>query len=266
MNASTGVTFGDMLRHWRKVRRFSQMALALAADVSTRHLSFIETGRAQPGYELILRLAAVLELSLQHTNTLLVAAGYAPRYPAWSLTDEPTGIVQATLTRMLAQHEPYPAFVTTRSYDIIMVNKGTQALLAWLIDSDDLLERFDNSYRLLFDPAGLRPYVSNFNALQQVLLKRLHEECMYYQDAALFQLYEACTCDLTDKRFSEQYDADAQLPVVTLELCKGNVAVRFFSTVTTFGTAIDVTAQELRVEQLFPTDEHTQTVVGTYAH
>jgi len=254
-------TFGDILKHWRKVRRFSQMELALAADVSTRHLSFIETGRSQPGYELILRLADVLDLPLRQTNALLVAAGYAPRYPVWSMDDDQTGMVSAALERMLAQHEPYPALVTRRNYDVIMVNTGTRRLLAWLTNGDDLLTRFSNSYRMLFAADGLRPYVVNFDLLQGVLLKRLHDESIHYQSAALFQLYEACAADVADLKAGEQPGVDPQLPVIPLGLRKGDVEVCFFSTVTTFGTAIDVTTQELRIECLFPANEQTQRVM-----
>jgi transcriptional regulator with XRE-family HTH domain len=254
-------TFGDLLRDWRKVRRFSQMELALTANVSTRHLSFIETGRAQPGYDLILRLADVLDLPLRHTNALLVAAGYAPRYTVWSMDDDQTGMVRAALERMLAQHEPYPALVTMRNYDLIMANAGTRRLIAWLTDGDDLLARFGNSYRMLFAADGLRPYVVHFDLLQGVLLKRLHDESINYQSAALFQLYEACAAEVADLKAGEHPGVDPQLPVMTLGLRKGDVDVCFFSTVTTFGTAIDVTTQELRIECLFPANEHTQRVM-----
>lgn len=250
--------FGDILRHWRKVRRFSQMDLALAANVSTRHLSFVETGRSQPGYDLILRLAEVLDLPLRHTNSLLVAAGYAPRYSTWSIDDDQTGIVRATLERMLAQHEPYPALVTTRNYDLIMFNEGAQQLILWLTDGDDLLHRFGNSYRMLFAPDGLRPYLVNFDQLQRVLLKRLHEESINYQSEALYQLYEACLADVPQQNETEQALIHPQLPVMTMELRKGDMEFRFFSTVTTFGTAIDVTTQELRIESLFPADDTTR--------
>ncbi len=250
--------FGDILRHWRKARRFSQMDLALAADVSTRHLSFIETGRSQPGYDLVLRLAEVLDLPLRHTNSMLVAAGYAPRYTAWSIDDDQTGMVRSALERMLAQHEPYPAFVTTRSYDLMMSNNGARKLISWLTGGDDLLHRFGNSYRLLFAPDGLRSYVVNFELVQDLLLKRLHEESINYQDKALFQLYEACTADVSDLTQTEQPMVDQQLPVMTLGFWKGDIEVCFFSAVTTFGTAIDVTTQELRIESLFPADKETE--------
>lgn len=249
---------GDILRHWRKARRFSQMDLALAANVSTRHLSFIETGRSQPGYDLVLRLTEVLDLPLRHTNSMLVAAGYAPRYTAWSIDDDQTGMVRSALERMLAQHEPYPAFVTTRSYDLMMSNNGARKLISWLTDNDDLLSRFSNSYRLLFASDGLRPYVVNFELVQDVLLKRLREESISYQSEALFQLYEACAADVADLNRTGEAVVDQQLPVMTLGLRKGDIEVCFFSTVTTFGTAIDITTQELRIENLFPGDAETE--------
>lgn len=253
--------FGDILRHWRKVRHFSQMDLALAASVSTRHLSFIETGRSQPGYDLVLHLAEVLNLPLRHTNTMLVAAGYAPRYTAWSIDDDKTGMVRAALERMLAQHEPYPALVTTRNYDLIMFNAGAHKLISWLTNSDDFLNRFNNSYWMLFALDGLRPYVVNFDHLQGVLLKRLHEECINYQSEALSRLYEACAAEVADLKQAEHPVVDQQLPVMTLGLRKGDVEMCFFSTVTTFGTAIDVTTQELRIESLFPATKETQRII-----
>jgi len=166
-------------------------------------------------------------------------------------------MVRAALERMLAQHEPYPAFVTTRSYDLIMSNNGTRKLVSWLTD-DDLLRRFSNSYRLLFAPDGLRPYVVNFELVQDMLLKRLWEESISYQSEALFRLYEACEADVTDLNRTEEAVMDQQLPVMTLRLRKGDSEVCFFSTVTTFGTTIDVTTQELRIESLFPGDAETE--------
>ena len=217
---STG-RFGDVLRHWRTVRRFSQMDLALAANVSPRHLSFIETGRSQPGYNLVVRIADVLDLPLRHTNSMLLAAGYAPRYTTWSLDDDQSGTVRAALERMLVQHEPYPAFA----------------------------------------PAGLRPYVADFELVQDLLLKRLREESIRYQSEALFQLYEACEADVAHLNRTGDAVADQQLPVVALGLRKGDIELRFFSTVTTFGTAVDVTTEELRIESLFPADGETETIM-----
>ena len=254
--------FGDILRHWRKVRRFSQLDLALAANVSSRHLSFVETGRSQPGYDLILRLAEVLDLPLRHINSMLVAAGYAPRYTTWSIDDDQTGMVRGALERMLAHHEPYPAMVTTRNYDLIMSNDGAHKLVSWLTDGDDLLNRFGNSYRMLFALDGLRPYLVNFELLQEMLLKRLRDESISYQSETLLRLYEACAAEVADLNPMEYAVVDQQLPVMTLGLRKGDIDVCFFSTVTTFGTAIDVTTQELRIESLFPANEETRQLIN----
>lgn len=253
--------FGELLKRWRKIRRFSQMELALAANVSTRHLSFVETGRSHPGDELILRLAEVLQLSLQHTNALLMSAGYAPRYSAWSMDDDQTGLVRAALMRILAQHEPYPAFVTTRNYDLIMANRGAYQLISWLTGGHDLLTRFGNSYRILFAMDGLRPYLKNFDRLQILLLKRLYEESIHYQSPTLLQLYETCSAEVRDLTSVTPIDLDPPLPVITLVLQKNNLEIALFSTVTTFGTAIDVTTQELRIESLFPANAETDRIL-----
>ncbi len=257
------VSFGELLKHWRKVHRFSQMDLALNANVSPRHLSFVETGRAQPGQDLVLRLAEVLGVSLQHTNALLMAAGYAPRYSEWSLDDDKTGMVRAALSRMLKQHEPYPALVTTRQYDLLMVNDGARRLIGWLTGHDDVLRHFGNSYRLLFAPDGLRPYLVHFEHLKRMMLKRLHEESIAYQDEALFRLYEACLAETVggEGDAAQPRKAEPQLPVMTLTVRKGAFEASFFSTVATFGTAIDVTTQELRIECFFPADTQTQTLI-----
>jgi len=254
-------TFGDLLKHWRRTRRFSQMDLALTANVSTRHLSFVETGRAHPGYDLVLRLAEVLNLSLQHTNTLLMSAGYAPRYSEWSLDDDKTGMVRAALERMLAQHVPYPALVTTRQYDLIMVNDGTSRLMRWLTGQGDVMSRFSNSYQMLFASDGLRPHLVNFDLLKGMMLKRLYEESITYQSEALLRLYKACAAEVVDVEPLYQSATAPQLPVMTLNLRKDDVELCFFSTVTTFGTAIDVTTQELRIESFFPANDQTQRII-----
>lgn len=256
---------GDMLRRWRKARRYSQMELAAAAHISTRHLSFIETGRAQPGYDVVLSLASVLDLPLRHVNALLVAAGYAPRFTQWSLEDDATGMVTHALRQMLTQHDPYPAFVVNRAYDVVMHNDGVGQLVAWLSGDVDMLARHTNTYRLMFAPDGLRPYVVDWTTLQSVLLKRLHDESLAYQSTPLADLYTDCVAMVEDGITVDHGAAtfDPQLPVVTLDLCKNDTILRFFSTVTTFGTAIDVTVQELRIEALYPADDATRRLVSS---
>ncbi|MCB9451359.1 MAG: helix-turn-helix transcriptional regulator [Anaerolineaceae bacterium] len=250
---------GEIVRQWRKVRRLSQMDLAFAANVSARHLSFVETGRSHPSDDLILRLSDALELPLRHTNTLLIAAGYAPRYTSWSLADDHTGMVRAALDHLMRQHEPYPAVVVDRGYDVVMANDGFRRLSTWLVGDESLLARHNNTFRALFAPDGWWRYVVNWDVVQGTLLKRLREESILFQSAALAELYEAC---LADSRRTgvvpDESETETQLPVLTLTFRKGDVELSFFSTVTTFGTAIDVTIQELHIETLFAADAETQ--------
>ena len=153
---------GELLRHWRGVRRLSQLALALEAQTTTRHVSFIETGRSQPSRAMVLRLARVLDVPIRERNQLLLAAGYAPVYAETGLAAEDAALVAAALQRMLAAHEPYPAVVMDRYWNILDRNHAAHALFGWL-----LRERAQhgpgNLIRNFFDPDGLRPYVANWD-------------------------------------------------------------------------------------------------------
>lgn len=250
---------GTLLQQWRTERGKSQMDVALAAKVSTRHLSFVETGRAQPSDDLLLRLADVLELSTRHRNVLLVAAGYAPQYNGWTLTDDDTGIVQYALERMLAQHNPFPAFVIDRHYDILLVNDGFHTLLRWLTTPDTPLYQFTNVYELMLDPHGLQRYLGNYHITRQMLLTRLHEESVAYQSPQLASLYAKYAPDTPTDTTQIMPD----VPVLTLCLAKDNISLEFISTVTGFGTAIDATIQELRIESLFPVNDATRQFFDT---
>lgn len=245
---------GEMLRHWRKVRRLSQMDLAEAANVSTRHLSFVETGRSYPSQDLILRLSAAMQLPLRHTNAFLIAAGYAPQFQHWSLDDDPSGMVKAALEHILAQHEPYPAVVVNRVYDVVMVNQGFQRLLNWLMDG--VCPAYSNIYWLVFET--LSRYFVNWPAIRRNLLKRLYEESVYFQDIGLAELYDACASVESPREQVQSPEMHDDLPVLTFSLRKAKRELCFFSTYTSFGTAIDVTTQELRIESLFPADPATR--------
>lgn len=262
--AAGEVTPGALLRHWRKLRGWSQMDLALEAEISTRHLSFVETGRSRPGYPLLLRLAEVLQLPLRETNTLLVAAGYAPHYPEGTLDDDRTGLIRAALERTLRQHEPYPALVLNRCYDILLMNSGAQRLLIWLNGTAALPET--NLFRLIFAPGGLLTYFVQ-PAAGALLLQRLHAESATYQSSALAKLYVECRDYYAlaqagqvnpDRFLTETASPEPQLPLMTLKLQRSGLELAFFSTVMTFGTAIDVTVQELKIESFFPADPATR--------
>jgi len=254
----TNENTGDMLRHWRKVRRMSQMDLALAANVSTRHLSFVETGRSRPSDDLILRLGEVMDLPLRHVNTILVAAGYAPQYTQWTLDDDETGMIRAALEHILAQHAPYPAVVINREYDILLANAGFIAAVTWLTDDANIIDRYSNLFRLMFADDGLWQYFVDWGNACDTLLKRLHEESLIYQSQALADLYEECITLRKPPAAVSDASLAAHLPVLTFAFCKDGLELQYFSTMTTFGTAIDVTLQELRIESMFPADEPTR--------
>jgi transcriptional regulator with XRE-family HTH domain len=251
---------GSILRHWRKMRHLSQMDLAGMVNISPRHLSFVETGRARASSDLLLDLAQALQLPYRHANTLLMTAGYAPRYSSWSWADEPGSMIHAALEHMLAQHEPYPSVVSNRTYDIVAMNDGYRNALTWLLGETGL-RRYHNIYRLTFARDGLRPFISNWERVERLLLKRLREEALHYQNADLLQLYEACRVEAGDaapQAAMEHLTIEQPLPVVTLTLRKDDVELEFFSAITTFGTAIDVTLQELKIESLFPANTQTR--------
>ncbi|GAB4511533.1 MAG: helix-turn-helix transcriptional regulator [Anaerolineae bacterium] len=254
----SSVKVGDILREWRKVRRLSQMDLALAANVSTRHLSFVETGRASPSDDLILRLSDALQLPLRHVNALLVAAGYAPRYTHWTLEDDKTGLIRAALEHLMARHAPYPALVVNRTYDLVMINEGIIRLLTWLSEDGHLLAGYTNLFEMMFAPDGLRHYLVQWDVLQHQMLRRLYEESIAYQSEALTRLYQDCLAQSDPPPASTPHEADPAFPVMTLAFQKGGRELHFFTAVTTFGTAMDVTIQELRIETFFPANAAAQ--------
>lgn len=255
-NSAVG-SVGDILRQWRKIRKVSQMELALEANVSTRHLSFVESGRSHPSDALLLDLARTLNLPFRHTNALLVAAGYAPRYSAFSLEDDQMAVIRTTLEHFLAQHEPYPAVVINRTYDILMATQGFRRTVTWLAGAE-ALAKYTNVFRLFFAPDGLRPYCTEWPLVRQILLARLYEEHILYQDARLAELYAECRAAGGDDSLLEEPQSAHALPVLSFTLRKGSLELDFFSAITTFGSAVDTTVQELRIESLFPSDAATR--------
>lgn len=257
--------FGRVLRHWRHKRGLSQLDLALVADGSQRHISFLESGRAQPSRDMILRLAAVLDMPLREQNVMLVAAGFAPMYPARELADPALHQVRKALDFMLRQQEPYPAMVIDRHWNLHMGNDASGRLLAWLADPH-MAQSFLgpdgrlNLLRLLFHPDGVRPYIQNWHAVAGHLVERLHREAIIdgQSDATMALLDELLAYpDVPRAWYIPNWEA-VQAPVLTVELTKGDLTLCFFTTITTLGTPHDVTLQELRLECFFPADEATE--------
>jgi transcriptional regulator with XRE-family HTH domain len=249
------VSVGELLRNWRERRRLSQMDLALEADVSTRHLSFVETGRSAPSRDMVLRLADQLNVPLRERNQLLLAGGYAPVYSQAALDAPELSEVRAAVRQVLTGHEPYPAAAVDRHWNLVEANSGIALMIAQV--APELLEPPANAMRLALHPGGLAPRIANLGEWRLHLLSRLRRQVALTADPVLTDLYEevrAYPCD------DEQ--PDVELPAagevfVPLRLRNGDGELRFFSTVTTFGTPLDVTVAELAIESFFPADAAT---------
>ena len=254
-----GTSFGALLQYWRKARRLSQLALALEAGVSPRHVCFIETGRARASREMVMLLAKVLDVPLRERNALLLAAGFAPLFAESPLDAPALGAVQAALRAILRQQEPFPAVVMNRHWDIVQVNEAARRLFSLLL-GERAAARPANVVRLMFDPDGLRPHVRNWEAVAETLVQRVHREAVGgLADVATARLLaEVLGYPDVPKHLHRLNCAAPSVPVVPVCFRKGEHAFNFFSTVTTLGTPQDVTLQELRIECFFPADEATE--------
>ena len=250
---STGNRVGLLLRDWRRRRRLSQLDLALEAGVSTRHLSFVETGRSNPSPEMVLHLAERLEVPLRERNQLLLAAGYAPQYGRRSLDDPEMAQVREALGRVLAGHEPYPAFAVDRAWNLVMSNGALGPLLDGV--APELLVPPVNCMRLALHPDGLAPRIINLAQWRGHLLHRLAHELQITGDPQLEALLDELR-GYPGPVASDAPDAAAIMVELRLATAEGG-ELAFFSTVTTFGTAAEITLSELSVEAFFPADEST---------
>jgi transcriptional regulator with XRE-family HTH domain len=252
--------FGRLLRGWRSRRRVSQLDLAVEAGVSSRHVSFIETGRAQPSREMILMLARVLDVPLRDRNDLLLAAGYAAMYRATDLESPTLEQARRALDFMLRQQEPYPAIVVDRSWMILKANGGAARLVEAFADPSAANEWGGNAMRLMFHPRGLRPYIVNWEAMAAALIQWLHRDVLSGiggEDSRRL-LDELLSYPGGPHRW-RTLDLDVSTaPFLAIAFAKGDLHLRFFSTLTTLGTPHDITLQELRVEAFFPADAETE--------
>jgi transcriptional regulator with XRE-family HTH domain len=250
---------GALLRRWRDQRRLSQMELALEAEVSTRHLSFVETGRARPSRDMVVKLAEHLDVPLRERNELLLAAGYAPAYPESSLEDAELGQVREAVRRLLAAHEPFPAIAVDRRWELVDGNAGVPLITAGA--AAHLLEPPVNALRLALHPEGMAPRIANLGEWRAHLLGRLRREVTATQDPQL----KALLAELMDYPGPDEGEGHVPRPgeiVVPLRLRTDNAGeLSFMSTVTTFGTPLDITVSELSIEAFFPADDHTGAVL-----
>lgn len=257
MNAYPAPTahVGALLREWRAARRLSQMDLALDAGLSTRHLSCIETGKAQPSREILGRIADTLEMSLRERNGLLVAAGYAPRYTESALANPELAPMRRAIEAMLKQQEPYPAFLMNRHWDIVMANDAAVRMNRWLLGGRDSPHR--NMLHHAFDPQDLRSVLANWEEIAGQLLAHLHKlvATAPNDSKARTLLDEVLAYPGVPQQWRLRNLSAVPAPLMETVFERDGQRVAFFSTITTFGTPRDVTLEELHIESCYPADE-----------
>ena len=252
---------GAMLRHWRDLRGTSQLELSGQTGFSQRHISFIESGRSSPSRQTLMGIAQALDVPLGERNSLLLAAGYAPIYsePAWN-ADEMQGVTRA-LERILRQHEPFPAVVMDRYWNILVANEAAPHFFNQFIDMKARTGP-RNMLHLMFDPEGMRPYVADWDEVAPTLIQRIARETVgHVTDAKTQELIAALLSYPGAKaewKIPRALAMPPTLPVIPLGFIHGSGTLRYFSMVTTVGTPQTITAQELRIECLFPVDEGTE--------
>ncbi|HZS05574.1 MAG TPA: helix-turn-helix transcriptional regulator [Blastocatellia bacterium] len=263
-------SFGELLRRWRETRRVSQLELGLEAGVSARHLSFIETGRARPSREMVVILSGVLDIPLRERNVLLHAAGYAPVYRETSLNDPQMAQVRQALQMILRQMEPFGAIAFDRRWDILMANAAFLRFNSLLFGESYstiapltvTTEPRHNLLHLLFDPAGWRPYMVNWETVAKAVLERVHREIIWDRDPAMRELLDAVLGypDVPARWSEPDFEAPQDL-IIPVEMRVGERTLRLFSTITTLGSPQDITLRELRIESFHPVDETSEQII-----
>jgi len=251
--------FPNLLKNWRGKRRLSQLELALASGVSQRHVSFLESGRAKPSRSMIMQLSETLDVPLRERNDWLVAAGFAPVFRTRPLDDPQMTQVMSAVRMMLSNHEPFPALAIDRAWNIRLANRPFENLGAMF--GEDLWSRLGgperNLMRLFFHPGGIKPFVTNWTSVAPLLWHRAQREAEALGGAEM----KAILAELAQYQDAETlWSAEdaALVPVLPLTMAKDGVRLSLFTVIATFGTAQDVTADELRIESLFPADEATE--------
>lgn len=265
--------FGAHLRYWRLKRRLSQLGLSGQSGISQRHLSFLESGRAQPSRLMVMRLGAVLDLPPRERNTLLVEAGFAPLYRMRALEHPDLDSVKRAIDLMLAKQEPYPAVVVDRLWNVTMQNQAAARLLAWLATPpgvpsaahasrngpSDVGDPPPNLLVAMLDPDGLRPFIRNWPDVAADVLLWVHREVLAEgaggAAATLLARLEGIAGVPADWRTRSASNPSA--PFLSLVIDKDDATLSLFTTITTLGTPHDVTLNELRIESFFPADDAT---------
>ncbi len=248
-----------LLKHWRARRGLSQLDLATAADVSARHVSFLETGRAHPSREMVLRLAATLSIPLRDQNALLRAAGFDDEFPEPGFCEGLSGPIGLAIERMFAQHEPFPMTVLDRRYDVVRANQGALKLLTRVIADPAAMPERLNAFHVLFDPRLARSFVVDWDRIAHGMVSRLHREALARPEdtelaALLRSLFEYPN---VPEGWRQPDFSQPSEPVLTLRLRTPERELSFLTTLTVFNAPQNVTLEELRIESYFPLDDAT---------
>ena len=250
------ITFGDQLRTWRQRRRLSQMELALDAEISTRHLSFVETGRSVPSRDMVLRLAEQLDVPLRERNILLVAAGYAPVFPERSLDDPALSSARQAMELVLAGHEPFPALAIDRHWTLVSANRIAMRLMEGVDPA--LVAGPINVLRLSLHPGGIAPRIVNLPEWRAHVFARLRQQIAITADPGLAALLaELQSYKNPDGLSFRTHHTTEPAPVIPLQLATESGVLSFLTTTMMFGTPIDITLSELAIESFFPADAAT---------
>ena len=255
---------GELLREWRQRRRMSQLACAVEAEISSKHLSFLESGRSQPSRDMLLRLALLLEVPLRERNALLVAAGFAPMFRERPLTDPALNAAREAVDQVLKAHEPYPALAVDRHWNLLASNRAVAPLLAGVAAT--LLQPPVNVLRLSLHPEGLAPRIMNLAEWRAHLFGRLRRQIEISADRVLAELFEELSHYPAPAAGGDEEAARAPSAIaVPFRLATEAGVLSFIGTITVFGTPIDITLSELALESFYPADPQTAAALRALA-
>ena len=258
--------FSSLLKHWRNARRLTQIELAVDANVSARHLCFLETGRSQPSREMVQLLGSALDLPLEERNALHVAAGFVPPYGDKGLAAENLQPVRQALDFILRQQEPYPGIVVDGRWDVRMRNQGSARLLKTFRDSYEMESGLaDNAMHVVFHPKGLRQFILNWEEFAGQMIQILHRDVAQGSRAAAKLLDEIMTYPGLPAEWRLPRHSPSSSPVMTMQLVKGDFRLVFFSTFTTLAMPTDAALQQIKIECFFPSDNATAEIARQMA-
>jgi len=249
---------GDLLKEWRGLRRRSQLEVSVDSGISQRQISFIESGRSVPSRSTLMNIAAALDIPLRERNVLLLAAGYAPLYSnaAWNSGEMKS--INRALQRVIAQHEPYPAIVMDRYWNVLLTNSAAPRFFGCFVDMSARTSP-RNMLHLIFDPKGMRPFIANWQSLAEAMVQRVYRETVGHivdqQTKDLVASLLAYPDVQSDWRASETTGAS---PMIPMSFVKDGAVMNYFSLLTTVGTPQTIAAQEIRVECMYPADDETE--------